>query len=434
MDSLNIIYQTFRQAAKSIENRYGSNAIIISLVATNLILFGSAWVVLFSRKSSSAVAVEKNRDVNDIKAQSPSSSSRSKQSSCGSDGDAKRGIESQQKRTPQQTTSRQQVDQPQQLRNVFSVKQGPPIKAATSSKKSKQETTERPFGSSYYYAHNNPNSKGGYKDGLRAEDYVMNGPRLLSKGGVRMDVEDSLSSIASSGEKDENADSRDDNSRTSQSSHNQNHDSDMQQRQPQQQQQQSQQKPIAKLISSTPITRYLWDDDATGNVAKIHIDTLPLSSTKSMSWQDAGITKECVEARLLGGENDGLFVAIRQPSNLSENERKYHLHVPKMYKRAEAVKVIVKKHKLIVKITKSKVKKRPRNNRGDGGDEGIWGKVSGMLGSFAKKEEEEEYVSVAWPRLSAASTTKSAGDGVVDEIDEKLFKEMDWKGGDDVNF
>lgn len=400
---------------------------------TNLLLFGSAWFVLFSRKSFRAVAVGKHRDVNNINAPSPSFSSPSKQSNCGSDDDANGGIGSQQKQTLQQTTSRQQQDQPQQLRNVFSVKQGPPIKAAISSKNSKQDTTERPFGSSYYYAHNNPNSKGGYKDGLRAEDYVMNGPRLLSKGGVRIDVENSSSSIASSGEKDGNADSRDDNNRNLQSSHSQNDDSDMQQRQTQQQHQ-SQQKPIAKFISSTPITRYLWDDDATGNVAKIHIDTLPMSSTKSISWQDAGITKECVEARLLGGDNDGLFVAIRQPPNPSENERKYHLHVPKMYKRAEAVKVVVKKHKLIVKITKSMVKKRPRNKRGDGGEEGIWGKVLGMLGSFAKKEEEQEYVSVAWPRLSAASTTESAGDGVVDEIDEKLFKEMDWKGGEDVDF
>ena len=37
--------------------------------------------------------------------------------------------------------------------------------------------------------------RGGYSDGLKAEDYVMNGPKLLSKGGVRID-EDAKSKIA----------------------------------------------------------------------------------------------------------------------------------------------------------------------------------------------------------------------------------------------
>jgi len=48
----------------------------------------------------------------------------------------------------------------------------------------KKEFFDRPFGSSYYYAHNNLKATGGYKDGLRTEDYVMNQPRLLSKNGV----------------------------------------------------------------------------------------------------------------------------------------------------------------------------------------------------------------------------------------------------------
>ncbi|KAL7468645.1 hypothetical protein ACHAXS_008878 [Conticribra weissflogii] len=435
MDTLNNIQQSFRQAAQSLEDRHGSSAIIVALVVTNLIVFCSAWVYWFSRKSPRPITVDKNRDANNTKSSASSLSSfstPSKQSGCDKTGD-ENGLNGGEQQQTSQEPTQQHEGQPQKLRNVFSVKQGPPIKATTSSKKSKQEPTERPFGSSYYYAHNNPNSKGGYKDGLRAEDYVMNGPRLLSKGGVRVDVEKSSSSIHSSGDCGGNDDFGKDTTEKSQSSHDQNDDVDVQQQQPLQLQR-SQQKPRIKSTISTPITRYLWDDDATGNIAKIHIDTLPVSTTTTIPWQDAGITKDCVEARLLGEDNDGLFVAIRQPqpSIQSGNERKYHLHVPKMYKTAESVKVIVKKHKLIVKITKSSVKRRPRSNRGN--SEGMWEKFSGVLGSFAKKEVEEEYISVAWPRLSAASTTKSARDGVMDEIDEKMFKEMDWKGGEDVDF
>jgi hypothetical protein len=60
-----------------------------------------------------------------------------------------------------------------------------------SSNSGKTNPGNKPFGSSYYYAHNNPNATGGYKDGLRMEDFTMNQPRLLSKGGVMASASES---------------------------------------------------------------------------------------------------------------------------------------------------------------------------------------------------------------------------------------------------
>lgn len=254
------------------------------------------------------------------------------------------------------------------LRNVFSVKQKPPIPGGAG----KKDSSDRPFGSSYYYAHNNSNSKGGYADGLRAEDYVMNGPRLLSKGGVNVKDEPS-SSIEESQEQNNSNDTL-----------------------------VSEKKDALdrpKLsTASKKITRYLWDDDGEGDLAKIHIDCLPKTSTETMSWQDASISKDDVEVNLLGKDNDGLMVRIT-----SLDEKRYHLHVPKMYGSADSVKPIVKKHKLLIKITKKKIKKRQASG--------------GLMGSLFGKEE---YISVKWPQLSSTGG----------EIDEKAFKEVDFKDMD----
>jgi hypothetical protein len=256
------------------------------------------------------------------------------------------------------------------LRNVFSVKQRPLVTGGLSSKAS----TERPFGSSYYYAHNNPSSKGVYADGLRAEDYVMNGPKLLSKGGVRVE-EPSVKTV----DQDESSSIISD---------------------------QNDAKP-KMAPASKQITRYLWDDDG-GVTAKIHIDSLPLSSTETMSWQDASVSKENVQVRLTGECNDGLMVSIT-----SQNQKKYHLHVPKMYGSADLVKAIVKKHKLLIKITKRKIPKR----QSAGSGEGLWGLVSGAVNQLFGGDTKDSYISVKWPQLSA-----TGGD-----IDEKMFKEVDFR-------
>lgn len=256
------------------------------------------------------------------------------------------------------------------LLNVFSVKQRPPVAGVSTNK----INSERPFGSSYYYAHNNPSSKGGYTDGLRAEDYVMNGPRLLSKGGIPVAEEavggDESHVVAT--DSDQNNDAK-----------------------------------KAKItLVSRQITRYLWDDDGEGDVAKIHIDCLPVSSTEIIPWQEASVSKENVQVRLTGEYNDGLYVSIT-----CQNQKKYHLHVPKMYGRAESVRAIVKSHKLLIKITKRKILKRQSNS-----DQGLWGTITGTFGALFGRSK-EKYTSVKWPQLTA-----SGGD-----IDEKLFKELDFR-------
>ena len=225
----------------------------------------------------------------------------------------------------------------------------------------------------------------------------MNGPKLLSKGGVR--VEDQHR-----GEAGAEADGQKSTEPIVDDAPNE--------------------RPKRKLTASTPITKYLWDD---GDVAKIHIDSLPISSTKTIKWEDAGgISKEQVEVRLIGELKEGLYVSV------THEGKRYHLHVPKMYGEAESVKSIVKKHKLLIKITKKRVPKRRKHNPAD---EGVWATATNAVGKLVGAggySTEDEYISVAWPRLSASSTG-GLGGGTA-EIDEKLFKEMDITGGGDLQF
>jgi hypothetical protein len=43
---------------------------------------------------------------------------------------------------------------------------------------------DKPFGLSYFYAHNNLNATGGYRDRLQMEDHSMNQPRPVRKAGA----------------------------------------------------------------------------------------------------------------------------------------------------------------------------------------------------------------------------------------------------------
>ncbi len=206
------------------------------------------------------------------------------------------------------------------LKNVFDIKQSAPnISEAPNS--SDQKDDDAPFKSSYYYAHNNPKTIGGYKDGLKAEDYVMNGPRLLSKSKQYAEVSNVTSSSKTNN--------------------------------------------VAKMkMGSTAINRYLWDDDGnTDGIARIIIDTLPTSSagpsSTSINWQDTGITKEDVKSKLVGVWKNGLILQIRQKINGRDNNssyKRYHLHVSRMFGEVDEVKSIAKGKKLIVKLYKKKEK------------------------------------------------------------------------------
>ena len=191
----------------------------------------------------------------------------------------------------------------------------------------------KPFGSSYYFAHNSANAKGGYKDGLRMEDFTMNGPRLLSKSGLA--VTTSSTTTASPEEKEES----------------------------------KQEKPTRSIpdsttinrsilvtsasvkstnVSTTPITKYLWDDpgDASG-VATIRIDSLPAKGNKGNSmvpWKDADIIH--VTATL---EGEGLLVIATDHDN-----HEFRLVINRLYDKVTQVKTIVKQKRLLIKIHKYK--------------------------------------------------------------------------------
>lgn len=162
--------------------------------------------------------------------------------------------------------------------------------------------SDKPFGSKYYYAHNNPNATGGYKDGLKMEDYRMNGPRLLSKNG--MSVQDNDAKVKSNGSEF----SEDSNVRN--------------------------------------ITKYLWDDPGDSNgIATIRIDVLPdKRAGEFLDWKDVAL--ENVSASLAG---EGLFVKITTSNSVT-----FRLKIDKLYGDAADVKCVVKPKRLLIKIIKKK--------------------------------------------------------------------------------
>jgi len=104
--------------------------------------------------------------------------------------------------------------------------------------------------------------------------------------------------------------------------------------------------------NSTPINRYLWDDDGNENgIARIYIDSLPgKGSASSISWAEGNSTKNDVMSKLVGVWKNGLIVQIQS------SDTRYHLYVPRMYGEVEDMKIIVKPKKLIVKLIKKKQK------------------------------------------------------------------------------
>lgn len=179
---------------------------------------------------------------------------------------------------------------------------------------------DKPFGSKYYYAHNNPNATGGYKDGLKMEDFRMNGPRLLSKNGQSaIDLADDTPQHDEATEKE----LRGETSR------------------------------IPALSVQDPnvrmITKYLWDDPGDSNgIATIRIDVLPGKTTgEYIDFKDVQI--ETVEARLAG---EGLMVKI--DASQAGCKSIYQLKIAKLYGDAADVKTVIKSKRLLIKIQKKK--------------------------------------------------------------------------------
>lgn len=169
----------------------------------------------------------------------------------------------------------------------------------------------------------------------------------------------------------------------------------------------------ALTASSIPITRYMWDDDG-DNIARIHIDILPIGSNKTLSWEDANISREDVEVRLIGDDGVGLYVGI------VAEKRRYHLHILRMYGTAESVRFIIKKRKLLIKITKKKVGRKQRRGFAEE-NSGVWDYVTRTLGSLVgsysggNANNDNNLSLVQWPRLSAVGVAS-------EEIDDELFR------------
>jgi hypothetical protein len=313
---------------------------------------------------------------------------------------------------------------PQKLKNVFDVKQTSTVGTNRNTKKDNKSDSEKPFGSSYYYAHNNPNAKGGYKDGLKMEDYVMNGPRLLSVNGVSVVHKntDRLHNSVENPKDDNNHTILDHDSVHNNDSVNSYHTSTKNKNDQSSNQDTTQILTSAQAATrhgknhSIPISRYLWDDDGnTQGIARIYIDSLPASSSSSssssfksssnhlISWEEASISKNNVSYKLIGSNNDnlqqqgqGLLIQIQRidSSNITHY---YHLYIPKMYGEVENVKTIVKTKKLIVKLQKKGMNK----------------------GIFSKAHYER------WPQLPSKTIQShhSTPDSIIgSEIDEDLFR------------
>ena len=206
--------------------------------------------------------------------------------------------------------------------------------AIANSRKSVVAGSGKPFGSSYYYAHNNHQSKGGYSDGLRMEDYTMNGPRLLSKNGTP------INSFAQ-GDGNQNEHKEDDND------HHENNDSDEadhfnnDERLPS-----STLQDTTKIIMKPrrEISKYLWDDAGDKDFGTIRIDSVPgkFSTDKMLPWNELEVTE--IQSTLT---ERGLKIHI------STQHIDYEFIIKELYGKVSRVETVSKSKRLIVRLYKA---------------------------------------------------------------------------------
>lgn len=193
--------------------------------------------------------------------------------------------------------------------------------AASSTNRSSSKDNDKPFGSSYYYAHNNPNATGGYKDGLAMEDYTMNGPRLLSKSsGVVTSVPASTETSTDASEPKEVTERP-----TSTAS-----------------------KKANVVPAVKRISKFQWDDPGDANgIATIRIDTLPGATiTETISWREANISD--VQTTLID-DKQGLLIELQ-----GKDDIRYRLQIQKLFGKVEEVRHVVKPSRLLVRVHKTK--------------------------------------------------------------------------------
>lgn len=401
-------------AARSLHAEYGTEGLVYSFALPGLaFVFG---LINLSFLGAWYYYVRGNR-ASRSKSETQKSASGASSRSCDTSNDVNDDRKTSSKPSSSDTDDTNGNNGDQQLRNVFSVKQASPQpRLGGKQKLSSFEEEAKPFDSSYYFAHNNSKSQSRYNDGLKPEDYVMNGPRLLSKGGVSVGAPTEAEQVSSSTETGGPSSNSDVDAGSGEASSSETSSTTTPNRR-------------KSTAASTPIARYLWDDDGSSDVAKIHIDTLPSQPGRraELAWEKAGATKDFVEVRLVG---DGLFVGIMARTSTIDgagvpDRVRYHLHVRKMYGKADSVKAIVKKHKLLIKIRKKRVPKGRRASRASNDDNG--GGIASNLGKLwnqGEKEEDSTTTAPAWPRLSASST----GGTAATDVDEDLFRRIDSTG------
>jgi hypothetical protein len=158
----------------------------------------------------------------------------------------------------------------------------------------------KPFGSSYYYAHNNLRKTGGYSDGLRMEDYQMETPRLLSKKTMEAVNNDS----STFPEKAATISTHSDNG------------------------------------IYIPISKYLWDDQGDQKaMGTIRIDQLE----EKKLWKDSEV--EDVIVTLESSTKLSVVVLLRDGT-------KYKLDIPRLYGKVKEVKKVDKGTRLLVRLYK----------------------------------------------------------------------------------
>jgi hypothetical protein len=231
------------------------------------------------------------------------------------------------------------------------------------SRDGKENRTQKQFyNSTYYYAHNKYKRGGGYSDGLEAEDYTMNGPRLLSKngisfretnrndgGGVEASTRCSGSVRDSAGQNRSCTDEDGDNiPKAGESS-------------------QVVQKATATTRSTVqdtpkvviPITKYLWEDTPT--ISKIRIESLPVtvrgdkgtSEQTTLPWSEANIPRSNIQIRIRDDRYGFVLLMKRLQSSQEVEETQYLLHISNLYGKIDGATTVWKSHRLLVKLLKS---------------------------------------------------------------------------------
>lgn len=194
--------------------------------------------------------------------------------------------------------------------------------------------SSKPFGSSYYYAHNSTKVTGGYTDGLRMEDYTMNQPRLLSKRIINDNNTDNNTTTtavidnAMINTEDRREDKVNDVIRPTS---------------------------IVEQKRILNISKYLWDDPgSTDGIATIRIDVLPLNSTDNIPFENirSYIHSDNIHTQILNN-NEGLLIDIKTNATTDKTTNiNYRLKIDSLYGPITSIKVIIKSKRLLIKLTK----------------------------------------------------------------------------------